>query len=495
MMKKKGDSEIIAILLLILIVIFIMSLLIFFVMKFLNQQEAEIEIQSELQDIDLNIDDIEFDSTDNQKMTLVLSKGQGSQILINLSEQNYSYNVTFVNVTTNITWVLNSTLINVTNSTMVNVTNSTMVNVTNSSIIMVPNSTIINGSSADIVLVSDVSGSMGWGTPVPIEESKDAAKDFIDSVLNNTGNLNDNKIGLVAYDNFIRNTTWTNFSHILSNDSNSLKNTIDRWEDLGATCICCGVLGAINYLGDSSRTKVMIVMTDGESNKLCTDFGLIGNAKDQAIQAAERAFDTYGIVVHTVGFGSHWSFDELTLQKMADAGNGSYYLAETGNLSDIYYQIQQNITWMDPVNISFNQSVHLTWSNETINETFLQEVNVSWIDNINVTWWEQINETINETVTVEIFESQEFYATLKVLFYTDSGDTYTKYVNISDLPSPLETKEIELDLSDLPITTDDVKRVAIYSVIYREGKEIISREPIALWERPSLYSIFRWFRN
>ena len=490
-MKKKGDSEIVAIVLLIMVVIFIIALLIVFVMRFLNEQEDEITSQVELQDTDLDIEDVEFDPADNQKLTLVLSKGQGGQVLVNLSEQNYSYNITFVNVVINETWVLNSTLVNVTNSTMVNVTNSTIVNVTNSTTILVPNSTIVNGSSADIILVSDVSGSMGWGTPVPIDESKDAAKDFIDSVLNNTGNLTDNRVGLVAYDGIVRYNPPYNWSHILSNNSNSLKSTIDLWSPLGTTCICCGMLKAIDYLSVSSRTKVMVVMTDGVANVGC---GLGGSAKNQAIQAAQTAFDTHGIVVHTVGFGESFNFDEATLRSIAAAGNGSYYFAETGNLSEIYYQIQQNISLgLVEKNISFEQNITLTWTNETVNKTFLQEVEINWSENVNITWWEQINETVNETVTIEVFEAQENYATLKVVLEADSGN-YIKYMNVSDLPAPLETSEVEIDLSDIPeISADDVMKVYIYSVVYKNGKEEISNQPIAVWERPSLYSILKFW--
>jgi flagellar basal body-associated protein FliL len=503
-MKKKGDSEIIAIVLLIMIVIFIMTLLIIFVMRFMNEQEEQIRLQNEIQEGDLDIDDIEFDSSDNQKMTLVLSKGQGAQILVNLSNQTYSYNVTYVNRIINSTWVLNSTLINVTNSTMVNITNSTEVNVTNSTIIMVENSTIINGSDADIITVNDVSGSMreGYGG-VPgdkMSESKQANREFIDSILNET----ENQFGLVAYREYVRDS-W---GHPLTNDPGILNDRIDLWSANGNTCICCGILRATEYLSLSTRTKVMVVMTDGVTNTGCYSWSpnLIpyhrsgsrwycsnsgGDHCDDMAYAAQRAFEDYGIIVYTVGFGDSSYLDEFSLRETARLGNGSYFFANVGNLSEIYSQIQQNITTLVPVNISFNQTINVSW-NQTVNQTWIEEVNISWTDNVNVTWWEQINETIEENVTVEVFESQEVYSTLKVVFFTDS-ETYTKFMNLSDLPSPLETKEVEIDLSDLPITTDDVEKVEIYSVIYREDKEIISSQPIAVWEKPSLYSIFRFW--
>ena len=107
----------------------------------------------------------------------------------------------------------------------------------------------------DAVLITDVSGSMVTcdmdsncttgicDTSDPchrkrINVAKDADKNFVDGMLNLTGN----RVGLVAFSSGIYNT------HQLSTDNENLKAQITGYPASGGTCICCGINNAKNIV-------------------------------------------------------------------------------------------------------------------------------------------------------------------------------------------------------------------------------------------------------
>src|SRR3989339_767857 len=162
-----------------------------------------------------------------------------------------------------------------------------------------------------------------------------ANKAFIENLFKVSGN----EVGLVTYATVSNDTGY----HELSNNSVSLINTIDSWASYGRTCICCGVLNAIDKMvneSDSSAYKVLVVMSDGEANIQCLDKYPSLSSENAAIQASCDAYEDYGIVVHTVGFGA--DAGKKTLQKMADCGHGRYYSGDF-DLADVYKQISQDI--------------------------------------------------------------------------------------------------------------------------------------------------------
>ena len=162
-----------------------------------------------------------------------------------------------------------------------------------------------------------------------------ANKAFIENLFKVSGN----EVGLVTYATVSNDTGY----HELSNNSVSLINTIDSWASYGRTCICCGVLNAIDKMvneTDSSAYKVLVVMSDGEANVQCLDKYPSLSWENAAVQASCDAYEDYGIVVHTVGFGA--DAGEKTLQKMADCGHGRYYSGDL-DIVDVYKQISQDI--------------------------------------------------------------------------------------------------------------------------------------------------------
>ncbi len=187
----------------------------------------------------------------------------------------------------------------------------------------------------DCYVNQPVCESCGGTCPGGIYEAKDANKAFVDIVLNSSGN----RIGLVGY----KDNVDINDCHNLSADNISLANKVDGWEAIGATCICCGINKAVDDLfnySSSDKFRSIVVMSDGEANRQCSEQGT-GNAKQDAIQAACDAYNNHGIIVYAVGFGP--SADESTLQAIANCGNGSYYYANITNLIEVYKQIAQDI--------------------------------------------------------------------------------------------------------------------------------------------------------
>jgi hypothetical protein len=73
----------------------------------------------------------------------------------------------------------------------------------------------------------------------PIEDAKNATNLLIDLILNFSGN----KVGLSGYEYYAKKLDF----YQLSNNSVSLKNVVNNnWDANGHTCICCGILKAIN---------------------------------------------------------------------------------------------------------------------------------------------------------------------------------------------------------------------------------------------------------
>jgi hypothetical protein len=168
-----------------------------------------------------------------------------------------------------------------------------------------------------------------------IYQSKNATKIFINQLLNST----ENRVGLVGYKDSVN----LNDFHNLSNNNVSLISKVNSWTALGSTCICCGINKATSELANysnSSKFRSMVVMSDGEANVRCAQQGT-GNAKNDAILAACQAYQNYGIRVFSVGFGS--STDSVTLQSIANCGNGSYYYSNISTIVEIYKEIAKQL--------------------------------------------------------------------------------------------------------------------------------------------------------
>lgn len=136
--------------------------------------------------------------------------------------------------------------------------------------------------NADIILITDVSGSMGWrmdggtsGVRVrtcgdsrlfdsdtqKLSVAKCLDKNFTATILSAPGN----KVGLVSF-------TTNLYNYInLTNNFTLLNASINSYSPQSSTCICCGINKAYNMLNSSDplRKRFIVVMSDGQANYRC----------------------------------------------------------------------------------------------------------------------------------------------------------------------------------------------------------------------------------
>ncbi len=101
---------------------------------------------------------------------------------------------------------------------------------------------------SDVVLVTDVSGSMGFNWPWSTDDDDNGTdrmslaikldKNFVNTILGNDGQM----VGLVSYE------SSTDSVISLTDDQTTLDNEIDGYNASGGTCICCGINSAGNLL-------------------------------------------------------------------------------------------------------------------------------------------------------------------------------------------------------------------------------------------------------
>ena len=191
----------------------------------------------------------------------------------------------------------------------------------------------------DAYSIAELSGSMNQNVPEVgkkvLELVQEGNEAFVTTMLNDS----DNNVGLVGYAKDAEDETQI---HSLTNDILSLNNTIYSWKPGSAACTCCGINKAVErMLAESSsiRYQTIVVMSDGKANEACET----GDAKQDAINAACRAYNDHGIPVYVVGFGPTTTIDEVTLQAIANCGNGTYYYSNATGLVEAYEKIAEDI--------------------------------------------------------------------------------------------------------------------------------------------------------
>jgi Ca-activated chloride channel homolog len=202
---------------------------------------------------------------------------------------------------------------------------------------------LTSGEGIDIVLCLDISGSMLAQdfTPNRMEAAKKVASDFID------GRPTD-RIGLVIFsgESFTMSPLTTDRS-VLKNQLFSVESGL--LED--GTAIGSGLATSVERLRSSqSRSKVIILLTDGENNG-----GLIDP------NTAKEIAKSVGVRVYTIGVGTEGfapmpvqtaggvimqkekvSIDEKLLTQIANETGGKYFRAKDNeSLSSIYKEIDQ----------------------------------------------------------------------------------------------------------------------------------------------------------
>lgn len=238
---------------------------------------------------------------------------------------------------------------------------------------------VTGGEPADVVLVNDVSGSMGWcglyTSPLyqcryrciswtgwywvqcrvdftdecnswdnpcggwlcnnhnvlcdntRIDLLKRAANTSVNTFLNYSGT----RVGLVSYESNTRNTLP------VTDDAGTLHTRINSYYANGGTCICCGINSARGLLPGTNQEH-MIVISDGDATHDCG-----GDPFDDAIDAGQAACAD-GISVYTIGFGPDISEQGTNTLKQIACNTSMYYNAsDVEDLDSILQNISEEI--------------------------------------------------------------------------------------------------------------------------------------------------------
>lgn len=169
-------------------------------------------------------------------------------------------------------------------------------------------------SDRQVVLVLDHSGSMA-GTP--LEETKKAAKQFVDSTVGE-----DVAVAAVSFDSYSK--VLSGFSH----NRSKLKNKIDQQYTGGSTNTESGLVAAQQLLeAGNAKKKIIILMTDGEEN--------MGKCGDELVNYANELKEK-GIIIYTLGFFHQLSNKAAVQERMSKiASEGCHF--EVANAEDLKY--------------------------------------------------------------------------------------------------------------------------------------------------------------
>ena len=202
---------------------------------------------------------------------------------------------------------------------------------------------LVNGEGIDVMLCIDISGSMLAQdfTPNRIEAAKNVASNFID-------NRPTDRIGLVIF-------SGESFTMCpLTTDHNVLKSQLYNVQSgllEDGTAIGSGLATGVDRLrGSPSKSKVVILLTDGENNG-----GLIDP------NTAKEIAKSVGVRVYTIGVGTEGyapvpvqtangvvmqkekiNIDEKLLTQIANETGAKYYRAkDDSSLKSIYSEIDK----------------------------------------------------------------------------------------------------------------------------------------------------------
>ena len=249
------------------------------------------------------------------------------------------------------------------------------------------------GANADVVLITDLSGSMDFrldsdnngmaracndinlynSSTKRISLAKCLDKMVVDIILNASGN----RLALSAfYGDDSEPYKGRVYEESLTYNASYLKSKIEVYTPQGGTCICCSINDAykiLNEQSNSSRQKFVIVMSDGIPTHTCqaasgcagTRTGLPSNeglwlgwgagcygglddcevndcqcASQNANWSSCRLNNNLNTTVYSIGFGSlsTCTMANNTLNNIASCGKGKYYVSDNATLLKEFYE-------------------------------------------------------------------------------------------------------------------------------------------------------------
>ncbi len=239
----------------------------------------------------------------------------------------------------------------------------------------------VESGNADVVLITDVSGSMRWrmgyldstlgtvrscSSPSLFDDdtrrisvAKCLAKDFINMVMSHSGN----RIALVSFDT--RSEADGNDPYHLTEpqSNNSLISHVNSYSDSpsGGTCVCCAINRAIQILEDEGapgKDYYIVVMTDGITGYHCggcdyeTDQMIFSTSFEDAAEESEWGLDPVRTFANPVNVNYGRASDGGSGGNPAGARSGDYYLGLWGDF--LGKQAAVNRT---PIDVSMHNDV------------------------------------------------------------------------------------------------------------------------------------------
>lgn len=201
----------------------------------------------------------------------------------------------------------------------------------------------------DVVLTLDVSGSMG-GTP--IEETKEAAQKFIDTVYEKSPQT---RISIITYSSDAQKVVD------FTNDKAKLKNAVSGIYSGGGTNIEAGLKNAYKLIKDEeSLKKIVVLMSDGEPTE--------GKQKDgsyrEPILSMANKMKQDNLMVYTLGFFHNLEGENLgeCRQLMADIASEGYHyeVSSADSIQFVFDDIAQQVGGGEYVYIKIECPVDVT---------------------------------------------------------------------------------------------------------------------------------------
>ena len=204
----------------------------------------------------------------------------------------------------------------------------------------------------EVVLVLDASGSMD-GTPM--NETKEAAAGFVDSVLDAKA-----AVSLVTYD------SYAEVRMGFTRRATAIKGAIDSIGTGGSTNIYHGLYTAAELLQSSeAKKKIIVLMSDGVPNE-----GLV----DDDLVAYADSLREEGIYIYSLGFFHNLGdYDKAVAQDILRriADDGSYHdVADAEDVSFVFDDIAEEITGERKIyiRIACPVNVEVTCDGETLSK-------------------------------------------------------------------------------------------------------------------------------
>lgn len=211
----------------------------------------------------------------------------------------------------------------------------------------------------DIVLVIDVSGSMGADAPVPTnpgERSERFGLSVLDLVkhaaLTILETLDDrDRLGIVTFatkSKVIQPLTFMN-----KKNKKKAKSNIESMYPLDMTNLWHGIrdsLGLFDGDFDTGRVPAVMVLTDGLPNHMCPPQGYVPKLRKTHIPAT----------IHTFGFG--YSLRSGLLKSIAETGGGNYaFIPDAGMIGTVFVHAVANLqsTYANNASLRLNYPGHV----------------------------------------------------------------------------------------------------------------------------------------